>query len=100
MFTSNLALYKCFLLTYLLVHASVMSELDAYNSNIVHAYVMSELDAYNSTLAGITSSVEKNPGFISIAQPSGKTRVFPGFTGQYRVILDLMGLLHKKTDFN
>ena len=48
----------------------------------------------------IIISVEKNPGFISIAQPSGKTRVFPGFTGQYRVILDLMGLLHKKTDFN
>ena len=23
-----------------------------------------------------------------------------GFTGQYRVILDLIGLLHKKTDFN
>ena len=44
--------------------------------------------------------VEKNLGFMSIAQPSGKTRVFPGFTGQYRVILDLIGLLHKKTDFN
>ena len=27
--------------------------------------------------------VEKNPGFMSIAQP----RVFPGNTGQYRVIL-------------
>ena len=47
--------------------------------------------------------VEKNPGFMSIAQSSGKTRVFPGFTGQYRAtwtILDLMGLLHKKIDFN
>ena len=48
----------------------------------------------------VPSRVEKNPGFMSIAQPSGKTRVFPGFTGQYRVILDLIGLLHKKTDFN
>ena len=33
--------------------------------------------------------VEKNPSFMSIAQPSGKTRVFPGFTGQYRVITGL-----------
>ena len=46
------------------------------------------------------SRVEKNPGFMSIAQPSGKTQAFLGFTGQYRVILDLMGLLHKNTDFN
>ena len=37
---------------------------------------------------------------MSTAQPSGKTRAFPGFTGQYRGLLDLMGLLHKKTDFN
>ena len=40
---------------------------------------------------------------MSIAQPSGKTgfsQVLLGNTGQYRGLLDLMGLLHKKTDFN
>ena len=55
---------------------------------------ISFLDTY------VKHRVEKNPGFMSIARPRGKTQVFPGFTGQYWVILDLMGLLHKKTDFN
>ena len=40
---------------------------------------------------------DKKPGFYEYCSAQWEN---PGFTGQYPVILDLMDLLHKKTNFN